>query len=105
MKDRIKKTLQHPLISGSAIIFIGTNLGNIFNFLYNLFMINNLTPIDYGVLVSLISILALFSQVADSMTPFIVNYAAIYFAKKELGKVKSLFFKVTKIALFVGGIV
>ncbi|MBI2442973.1 MAG: hypothetical protein HYV40_03660, partial [Candidatus Levybacteria bacterium] len=85
MKEKIRSTLRHPLISGSAIIFLGTNVGNVFNFLFNLFMVRNLTPVDYGVLVGLIALITLFAQVADSITPFIVNYAAIYFAVGELG--------------------
>lgn len=102
MKERIKSTLRHPLISGSAVIFLGTNVGNIFNFLFNLYMLHNLTSIEYGTLVGLISIITLFSQVADAITPFIVNYAAIYFAVGELGKAKTLFFKATKLSTSVG---
>ncbi len=102
MKERIRNTIKHPLISGSAIIFLGTNIGNIFNFLFNLFMYRNLAPVDYGVLVGLISIITLFAQVADSITPFVVNFAAIYFAVGELGKAKNLFFKVTKLSTSIG---
>lgn len=68
-------------------------------------MINHLTPVDYGIFVSLIAILSLFAQVADSMSPFIINYAAIYFAKNELGKAKTLFFKITKAASLIGVVI
>lgn len=102
MKEKIRSTLRHPLISGSAIIFLGTNVGNVFNFLFNLFMVRNLTPVDYGVLVGLIALITLFAQVADSITPFIVNYAAIYFAVGELGKAKTLFFKAMKLSTAIG---
>lgn len=102
MKEKIKSTLRHPLISGSAVIFLGTNIGNVFNFLFNLFMLHNLPSIDYGTLVGLISIITLFSQVADSITPFVVNFAAIYFAVGELGKAKTLFIKVTKLSIGIG---
>lgn len=105
MKEKIKSTLRHPLISGSAVIFLGTNIGNVFNFLFNLFMVRNLTPVDYGVLVGLIAIITLLAQMADSITPFVVNYAAIYFAVGELGKAKTLFFKILKLSIAIGIVV
>jgi O-antigen/teichoic acid export membrane protein len=102
MKDKLKKIITHPLISGSAIILLGTNLGNFFSFLYNLFMVRNLSSVDYGVLISMIAIITLFAYAADALTPFVVNFAAIFFAKNELGKAKSLFIKVTKAAILLG---
>ncbi len=102
MKKKLKAVLRHPLISGSAIIFLGTNIGNVFNFFFSFFMLHNLTPVDFGILIGLLSIITLFAQVADSMTPFVVNYAAIYFSVGEVGKAKTLFLKVTKMSAFAG---
>lgn len=102
MKKLILSTIKHPLISGSAIIVIGTNLGNIFHLLFNIFMVRNLSIPDYGILVSLLSLVTLFGIAASSLTPAIVQFAASFFAKQEMNKVYSLFMKLTKVFLVVG---
>lgn len=102
MKDKLYKVFRHPLISGSAIIFLGTNIGNLFNLFFNFFMLRNLTATDYGVLVSLISIITLFAYMAESFTPSVVNFASIFFVRKEIGKVKSLFVKIAVVSALLG---
>lgn len=102
MRKHIERTLKHPLISGSAVLFIGTLIANVFNFLFNLFMGRNLSIPDYGVLASIISIISLAMVVANSITPTVVNFAATYFAKNELDKVRGLFYKITRYYAVVG---
>lgn len=94
--------MNHPLIKGSTIILIGSFLGNILNFLFNLFMSRNLSISEYGILASLISLISLFGFPAGSIVPTIVNFAAIYFAKGELDNVRSFYFKVSKLFLGMG---
>ncbi len=96
MKKKIAGYFNHPLISGSAIIFIGTFAANVLNFFYNIFMLNHLTRADYGTLASLVSIITLFALAIDSFTPTIVHFAATYFAKKEYDMVRGLFNTFTK---------
>ena len=57
MKQNIQKFLKNPLISGSAILVIGTLFSHIFNFLFNLFMVQSLSVVEYGTLASIISII------------------------------------------------
>lgn len=102
MKKRINCILQNPLISASTIIFIGSNLSNFFNFLFNLFMVRNLSTSDYGTLASLISLLTLLTIPAGSVAPTIVRFAASFFAQSDLSMVRGLYFKVTKLALCLG---
>lgn len=102
MKKKIQTILTHPLISGSMIVFIGTFIGNIFNFFFNLFMTRNLSLSDYGILASLISLITLFALAAESCIPTVVRFAGTYYAKNDLDMVRGLFFRVSKIALAVG---
>jgi O-antigen/teichoic acid export membrane protein len=101
-KDKITQTLQNPLIFGSFVIFITSQIGNFFNFLFTLYMSRNLTASDYSTFVSLISIMMLSTLPAGSIVPTVVNFAASYFAKGEKDKVRGLFIKVSKAMLVVG---
>ena len=102
MKEHIKKIINHPLISGTLVIFLGSLFCNICNFLFNLFMSRNLSVSDYGILASLMSLLTLATLPAGSIIPTIINFAASYFAKGELNLVRGLFFKVTKLSFLAG---
>ncbi|RJQ37755.1 hypothetical protein C4559_03400 [Candidatus Microgenomates bacterium] len=102
MRNKINLALKHPLISGSSMIFIGGLVASFFNFIFNLFMARTLLPSDYGILISIMSLLALCSLPAGAVIPLVINFAASYFAKKEISKVEDLFFKVLKFSSLLG---
>lgn len=102
MKHKIYQLVANPLISGSAIIFIGSFVGNICNFLFNFYMSRNLSVADYGILASLVSLVVLASMPAGAVLPTVVKFAAEFFAAGETGKIKGLYFKVGKIMLLAG---
>lgn len=87
------RAIDNPLLSGSAIVFLGTFVGNILNFLFNFFMTRNLSVSDYGILASLVSIILLFALALDSLVPTIVHFSGLYFARRERQKVTALFWK------------
>lgn len=105
MKKVFSKAINNPLVVGSAIIFVGTFVGNIFNFLFNFFMTRNLSVADYGILASLVSVILLFTLAADSFIPTVVHFASSYFARKEMGKVAALFWKLNIFFIVSGGII
>lgn len=98
----MRRVVNHPLITGSIVIFLGASLGNIFNFLFNLFMSRNLSFSDYGVLASLSSLMTLFALPVGAVIPMLVYFSAIHYAKGELDKVRGLYRRVTKTSFFVG---
>lgn len=102
MKKRIFALYKHPLISGSMVIFLGSQLSSFLNFLFNLFMSRNLSLPDYGTLVSFISFMTLVILPAGSITPTIVNFAASYFAKNKLNMAQTLFIKLGKTTFLTG---
>lgn len=104
MKKLVLKAIDNPLVSGSAIIFLGTFAGNIFNFLFNFFMTRNLSVSDYGVLASLVSIILLFALAFDSLIPTVVHFSGLYFANSERQKVTALFWKLNNLFVFFSGI-
>lgn len=105
MKKLFNKAVSDPLISGSAIVFLGTFVGNIFNFLFNFFMTRNLSITDYGTLASLASVVLLFALAADSFIPTVVHFSSSYFARKEVGKIAALFWKLNIFFVVSGGII
>lgn len=102
MRKKIKVVVTHPLIAGSATIFLGSIGANILNFLFNFFMVRNLPPADYGELTSLVSLVALSTMPAASLMPMLVNFAAKFYAKNEMSQIRGLFFRVTKVSSTVG---
>jgi len=102
MRHKIYQLVANPLISGSAIVFVGSFVGNICNFLFNFFVSRNLSVADYGVLASLVSLFVLASMPAGSVMPTVVKFAAEYYASNEIGKIKGLYIKVGKLMLIMG---
>lgn len=105
MKKLLHKAIDNPLVSGSAIVFFGTFVSNIFNFLFNFYMTRNLSVSDYGILASLVSIILLFALASDSLIPTVVHFSGLYFAHNERQKVAALFWKLNNLFILFGGII
>ena len=104
MKQNIQKFLKNPLISGSAILVIGTLFSHIFNFLFNLFMVQSLSVVEYGTLASIISIIVFPSLASAALFPLVIQFAGEYFAKGRLDMVRGFYIKITKF-FFVSGLI
>lgn len=102
MKKNVEKFFQHPLITGSSFIFLGTLFGNVFNFLFTAFMLRYLPAGDKGSLFALVSLITLPFLAANAAGPAIVSFAGAYFAKNETAKVHALYSKVARAYLFFG---
>ncbi len=100
----IKKLFQHELISGSSYFFIGSFVGNVLAFLFNLFLTRKLTTLDYGIYASLISFFSLAILIPQSFLNTIVQFATKYFSQKDTEKAKKLYWQ-TIIFLSLLGIV
>ncbi len=61
MIKRIKYLISHPLFSGSAVMIIGSNIANVFAYVYHLVIGRMLGPAGYGELASIINLIGLFS--------------------------------------------
>lgn len=76
MTERIKKSLTNPLVKGSLVLFISGIISNLAAYLYHLVSGRFLTPADYGLLESLIS-LTYFLNVLTATVGFVF---VIFFA-------------------------
>lgn len=91
MRKRIKKLVQHPLFSGSAIMIIGLNSASAINYLYHFIIGRLLGPSSYGELASLISIMGLVGIIPGSLSLVIVKQVASAKNKLEADKLISWF--------------
>ena len=98
------KLLKHPLVSGSAIIFVGSFLANVLNFFFNLFVIKHLSKVDYGTLQTIIAIITLPGIAASAILPLIVNFGGKYFSQKEFEKIRGLYNKIVRFFFSSGAI-
>lgn len=99
------KLLQHPLFSGSFLMFGGGMAVNVINYLYHLIMGRLLGPVGYGVLASIFSLLYIVSIVPLSTSISIVKFISGAKNKKELSNIyygiKSFAFKLSTILLLM----
>jgi len=83
MKKLFIQAYNHPLIAGSSIVFIGSFIGNVLSYFFNLSMLRLLPVADYGLLTSLTSLLALIGILQLSLVGIFAKFSATYKAKKD----------------------
>jgi len=98
----VRLFLKSQLITSSIIVFLGANLGNFGNFLYNLFMARMLGPKDYGSLQAIISLSVLLGAPLAVISMLIVKLISSYWGKGEEKKIAYLLTALTKKSLFLG---
>ena len=99
MQKRIKALINHPLFSGSAVVFVGNMSANVINYVYHLIMGRLLGPVEYGVLASLYSILYLVSIIPSSASVSIVKFISSANNNKVYSVYESLRKLILKIAM------
>lgn len=105
MKEKIltigKNVLSHELISGSFYLFVGGTIANFLAFLYTVFLARALAPVDYGIYVSLLSIVTLLGVPIQSLSPIVVKFATEYFVRGERQKEAKLYLRMTQFVVVV----
>ncbi len=83
MRQKVTILLQHPLIGGSSVIFFGTLLANVFNYLFNLAMGRLLTEADFGLMSAFNSLLVLVGIFSVAFSNVITKFSAKYFGQED----------------------
>ncbi len=86
----VRRFIRHPLITGSSIVFIGSFLVSITNYIYNLLMGRFLSVQDYGLLTSLTSILVLLGLFSNAFTNVFVKFSASFKSQENEGGINLL---------------
>ncbi|MBL7060697.1 MAG: oligosaccharide flippase family protein [Actinobacteria bacterium] len=79
-----------------GIMFIATSVVNLINFLYNIVMGRMLGPSEYGVLVSITSLLYISGTIGATVQTTLAKNSSSYLANDDLNKVRILFYLITK---------
>ena len=93
-----RNLISHPLFSGSAILFLGSNIANFLAYVYHIFTPRLLGRANYGELAAIISVIALISATYGFLNMVIGKFVSSG-SKKE---VEHFFAWVTKRTLTVG---
>lgn len=97
MKKHISRIIKHPLISGGSIIFVGSFVANILNYVFNLLMGRLLPVSEYGILISLVALVTLLTLFQSSFTTLFAKFSAKYSATGNTSGLSSLVWSGTKI--------
>lgn len=104
MIDKIKAQLKPDkiLLKGGVVVFAGSMITNVVNYLFHLVMGRSLGPAEYGVAVTLISFLALLSIPLSTISTVVTKFSSEALAKNIKGEIKYLFSTLSKYLTWVG---
>jgi len=77
-------------------------LVNFLNYIFNVFVVRLLGPINYGVFAALISLLTILSVPSSALTTAATKFTASYKGEGDLGKIKTLFLILFRCLLVAG---
>ncbi len=100
----LRRVTNSTLVRGSLLVFIGNNVANFGNFLYNLFMGRLLGPEKYGELGAILSIMILIGLPLGILNLLLVKIVSSYWGRKEIGAINSILVSLTP-QLFILGLV
>ncbi|MEI7792473.1 MAG: oligosaccharide flippase family protein [Candidatus Berkelbacteria bacterium] len=87
------------LLSNTIIIFIGTLVGSIFSYLFNMLMGRMLGPAQYGELTALLSLSVIISVGGGAVSTVVMKYSSDMFHSNQKEAIRKLFFKFTRLFL------
>jgi len=90
------------LFTNSFIIFVGTIVGSIFAYLFNMMMGRLLGPEQYGELTALMSLMMIVAAGGSAITIISMKYSADYFNQKKIAQLKKFILSFSKIVLLLG---
>lgn len=94
--------LSDDFIRHGSWMFIATSIGSLFNLFYQLYMVRHLTPVDYGILNSLLALLLIVSVPAGTLQTAITKFVSGFHAHKQWGQIKFFLSKFSKIVFLFG---
>lgn len=93
---------KNKLVQASSIVFVGSMLANVLNYLFSIIMGRLLPPEIFGELVSLITILLIIGIPATTLSLVLANYTAVHKAKGELKEISALIHVADRTVRIVG---
>lgn len=98
----MKLNFLNPLVRGSAIVLIGSLAGSFLNYLFHFLVGRFLSPSEYGILMSLFSILYIVGIPGGILGTTATKFASQYKAREDFKAVTAALFWVSKIVSVLG---
>lgn len=98
----LKRSEDSVLMKGSFIVFIGSIIAGLGNYLFNILMGRMLGPQDFGILVALISLIYIVSVPSNAINLVSSRYVAQYEAKGQSGMIASFITKANQKSFLLG---
>ncbi len=89
-------------IRNAGIMFVATTVGSVCNLLYQLFMVRNLSPVDFGILNALLSLTIIVAMPAGPLQTVVTKCVATYKAHDHWGKIHTFLVLFLKKVFFLG---
>lgn len=90
------------VLKGGGVLFIGMSVVNVGNYLFNLVLGRKLGPVDYGIFVSLNSVLAFTSVIGSTFLTTAMKFTSEFKASNQLGKTGTLIKYLNNKSIFIG---
>ena len=89
----IKKILSDEMVKGGIVLFIMISIFNFLNYLFHFITARMLDPSQYGVLVTLMSIIYIITIPSEAIQTIVTKYTSNFYKYKQYGKIRTLFNK------------
>lgn len=89
------------LIKNSSIVFVGTIVGSVFSYLFNMLMGRQLGPKSYGEMTALLSLLSIISVFGGAILTVAMRYFSEFQAEGDLRRMKKLLALLTRNVYFL----
>ncbi len=96
--------INNKLIKNGTYLFLASLVGNVSAYFFQFYMSRKLSVADFGTLNSLLSLLAIVSVPAGTVSLVMARYVSKYNALQNIGKIKYLFYNAYIKLLIAGGI-
>lgn len=100
--NKLYSLRSNPLAHGSFFMVSSSLLVNFLNYIFNVFVVRLLGPVNYGVFAALISLLTILSVPSSALTTAATKFTAGYKGEGDIGKIKTLFLILFKYLLIAG---
>lgn len=101
IKELMKKLRANQVVSGSFVMVVGGFVISLTNYLFHLITARSLGPKDYGILDSLISLVAQLTIPLTVISTVIIKYVSFFKGQNRMATIESFFWKINKKLLII----
>lgn len=96
---------EDDLLRQSVFMFVAISVANLFHLIYHLFMVRTLSPVDYGILNSLITMLMFISQPLSTLSTVVTKFVSEFNVHNKTDKIKQFLVNLGKKVFIIGSVV